>query len=66
MPHFPFSFLEGTLLALIPPLWYYLMNPYVDLYMEKKPVEKMHDQIVKIVKEVALIGVIANYVLRSI
>jgi hypothetical protein len=30
MPRFPFNFVEGAFIALIPPLWFYVMNPYVD------------------------------------
>jgi alkane 1-monooxygenase len=27
MPRFAFSIFEGIMLTLIPPLWYYIMNP---------------------------------------
>jgi len=40
MPRFPFSFVEGVYLAFIPPLWYYIMNPFVDEVLSKKPVTK--------------------------
>jgi alkane 1-monooxygenase len=30
MPRFPFTFGEGFYLASISPLWYYIMNPFVD------------------------------------
>jgi alkane 1-monooxygenase len=42
MPKFPITFYEGTFLALIPPLWYYLMDPYVDEQLLNKNVEKSH------------------------
>lgn len=38
MPKFPFNFFEGSFLALVPPLWYYVMNPYVDEVIQKTPV----------------------------
>jgi len=30
MPLFPFDFVAGITLALIPPLWYKIMNPLAD------------------------------------
>jgi len=30
MPKFPFGFVDGILLALFPPLWRFVMNPFVD------------------------------------
>jgi hypothetical protein len=30
MPKFPFGFGDGFNIALIPPLWYFIMNPFVD------------------------------------
>lgn len=50
MPRFPFNFFEGGLISLFPPLWYYIMNPYVDEVMEKKPIPKTHRTIVKFIK----------------
>ena len=46
MPKFPFSFLDGSLYGLIPPLWYYIMNPYVDEVLENKPISKGHRKFV--------------------
>lgn len=30
MPQFPFDFVTGMILCLIPPLWWHIMNPLVD------------------------------------
>jgi hypothetical protein len=42
MPKFPFSFLEGIIMSLFPPLWYYIMNPFVDAEIEGKKVSEKH------------------------
>lgn len=47
MPKFPFRFLDATLIALTPPLWYYIANPYVDEVLEKKSISKSHHSFVK-------------------
>ncbi len=60
MPRFRFSFFQGMFLALIPPLWYYVMNPYVDEQIERKTVNKGHDLKVKIIKEGIFFAVTLN------
>jgi hypothetical protein len=40
MPQFPFSFVLGAVMALIPPLWIKLINPLSDEIIEGKPVSK--------------------------
>lgn len=51
MPRFPFNFIEGSFLALIPQLWYFIMNPYVDEVLDNKPIEKSHRVVVKYLVE---------------
>lgn len=58
MPKFPFDFVEGAYIAMIPPLWKYVMNPYVDEIIEGKPVDKKHKNFVKYLKEGISIAVI--------
>lgn len=52
MPRFPFSFNEGAYIALTPPLWYFVMNPYVDEALDRaKEVSKTHQKMVFYIKE---------------
>lgn len=51
MPRFPFPFMHGALIALFPPLWFYVMNPFVDEVIEKKEVDKQHKKITKWISE---------------
>ena len=51
MPKFPFDFPTGSLIGLIPPLWHFAMNPYVDEVLEGKPVPKNHRKAVFYIKE---------------
>jgi alkane 1-monooxygenase len=60
MPKFPFNFLEGAFIAIIPPLWYHIMNPYVDEVLEGKPVNKSHRKLTKYVKESVYLLLVAN------
>lgn len=62
MPRFPFSFVEGVYLAFIPPLWYYIMNPFVDEVLSKKPVTKQHKRLTKYIKEVIYLAVTVYYI----
>lgn len=50
MPRFPFNFVDAALLTLIPPLWYYMINPFVDEVISNKPVDKSHKKITKLIK----------------
>lgn len=52
MPRFPFNFIEGSFLALFPPLWFFMMNPYVDEVLDKKEVPSSHRKTVFWIKEV--------------
>lgn len=51
MPKFPMSFQDGINMALIPPLWFYIMNPYVDEQIEKKNVSSSHIKQTKIASQ---------------
>ena len=62
MPRFPFSFIEGVYLAIIPPLWYYIMNPFVDEVLQKKSVSKEHKQLTKYIKEGIYLAVTIYYI----
>lgn len=50
MPRLPFTFAEAIHLALISPLWYYAMNPFVDEQLENKKVEASHIKFIKIIR----------------
>ena len=47
MPVFPFSFFDGSVFCIIPQLWYFIMDPYVDEAVEGKKVDKRHDKLIK-------------------
>ena len=51
MPMFPFDFITGIRLSFVPKLWYEVMNPYVDKYIEGKPVSKEHMEKVEKISE---------------
>lgn len=51
MPIFPCGMHDIVNLAIIPPLWYYTMNPLVEKAIEGKPVPKGHEEKVKWIAE---------------
>ena len=52
MPVFPFGFYEGMYMCVLPPLWYYVMDPYVDEALGRKKVSESHRRIVFWIMEV--------------
>ena len=58
MPIFPFGMYEAAYFAFIPPLWNYVMNPYVDKAIEGKEVSKTHERIVQWIAEFMSWGVL--------
>ena len=46
MPQFPFDFVTGLVIATIPPLWIWLINPLADEIVDKKPAGADHHKLV--------------------
>lgn len=51
MPRFPMTFQEGIFMAMMPPLWFYIMNPYVDEQIEGKKVSASHKKITQLASQ---------------
>jgi hypothetical protein len=57
MPKFPVTFNEAFYLS-VTPLWYYIMNPFVDEQLEGKKVPESHIRFVKFLRHVVFTGVV--------
>lgn len=54
MPKFPMSFQEGIFMAMIPPLWFYVMNPYVDEQIENIKVSPFHAKLTRVASQLVM------------
>ena len=55
MPKFPMSFQEGVYMAMIPPLWFHIMNPYVDEQIEHKKVSASHVKLTRVASQLMMV-----------
>lgn len=61
MPIPPMGLFDASFLGLVPPLWRYVMNPYVDEVMTGKPVSKSHAKISKMIVDGSAYSMIALF-----
>lgn len=64
MPQFPFDFVSAILMATVPPLWTWLVNPLVDEVIEGKKVGVEHRKYVHNAFNLLRVALLINFVVR--